>query len=153
MWKSMIDICRFPFSVTLSQPEVIDRQAESDKREISRQKDIAQANEQAAMEREAETKAVLEFVENRVFAAARPEGQEGGLVSLASIPALNSRSMLGKPLTHLLVGPGPFKGVGVAMIVFGPRSQHVGLEFLLAVPGRTLQVVVFERMYEDLCLV
>jgi eukaryotic-like serine/threonine-protein kinase len=32
-----------------------------------------------ALSREAETKAVLDFVENRVFAAARPEGQEGGL--------------------------------------------------------------------------
>jgi serine/threonine protein kinase len=50
------------------------QQAESDKQEIARQKDIAQANE-----REAETKAVLEFVENRIFAAARPEGRAGGL--------------------------------------------------------------------------
>jgi tetratricopeptide (TPR) repeat protein len=33
----------------------------------------------AAEHREAETKAVLDFVENRVFSAARPEGQEGGL--------------------------------------------------------------------------
>jgi serine/threonine protein kinase len=32
-----------------------------------------------AEEHDAETKAVLEFVENKVFAAARPEGQEGGL--------------------------------------------------------------------------
>jgi serine/threonine protein kinase len=32
-----------------------------------------------ALAREAETKAVLGFVENRVFAAARPEGQSGGL--------------------------------------------------------------------------
>jgi tetratricopeptide (TPR) repeat protein len=48
-------------------------------REIAKQKDIAQANEKAATAREAETKAVLEFVENRVFAAARPEGQYGGL--------------------------------------------------------------------------
>jgi serine/threonine protein kinase/tetratricopeptide (TPR) repeat protein len=32
-----------------------------------------------AEEREAETRAVLDFVEGRVFAAARPEGQEGGL--------------------------------------------------------------------------
>jgi eukaryotic-like serine/threonine-protein kinase len=32
-----------------------------------------------ALDREAETKAVLAFVENRVFAAARPEGQEHGL--------------------------------------------------------------------------
>jgi tetratricopeptide (TPR) repeat protein len=32
-----------------------------------------------ALEREAETQAVLDFVENKVFAAARPEGQDGGL--------------------------------------------------------------------------
>jgi eukaryotic-like serine/threonine-protein kinase len=44
---------------------------------------VAAAAEKAAKDdalaREAETKAVLGFVENRVFAAARPEGQEGGL--------------------------------------------------------------------------
>jgi serine/threonine protein kinase/tetratricopeptide (TPR) repeat protein len=55
------------------------QQAETDKREIARQKDIAQANEKAATEREAETKAVLDFVENRVFAAALPAGFNGGL--------------------------------------------------------------------------
>src|SRR5262249_21367065 len=33
----------------------------------------------AAQAREAEMRAVLEFVEQRVFAAARPKGQEGGL--------------------------------------------------------------------------
>ena len=47
------------------------------------EKETARAGEQAAKEtaetREAETSAVLEFVENRVFAAARPEDQEGGL--------------------------------------------------------------------------
>jgi serine/threonine protein kinase/tetratricopeptide (TPR) repeat protein len=57
------------------------------------QRQIAQDNEQkavaaaeaeakakqSAQAREAETKAVLEFVENKVFAAARPEGQAGGL--------------------------------------------------------------------------
>jgi serine/threonine protein kinase/tetratricopeptide (TPR) repeat protein len=32
-----------------------------------------------AEDREAETRAVLEFVEGKIFAAARPEGQEGGL--------------------------------------------------------------------------
>jgi serine/threonine protein kinase len=41
------------------------QQAEADKREIAN--------------REAETRAVLEFVENRIFAAARPEGLGGGL--------------------------------------------------------------------------
>jgi tetratricopeptide (TPR) repeat protein len=34
---------------------------------------------ETAETREAETKAVLDFVENKIFAAARPEGQEGGL--------------------------------------------------------------------------
>jgi serine/threonine protein kinase/tetratricopeptide (TPR) repeat protein len=34
---------------------------------------------QAAQAREAETRAVLEFVENKIFAAARPQGQDGGL--------------------------------------------------------------------------
>jgi serine/threonine protein kinase/tetratricopeptide (TPR) repeat protein len=57
------------------------------------QRQIAQDNEQKAVAaagaetkakqsaeaREAETKAVLEFVENRVIASARPEGQAGGL--------------------------------------------------------------------------
>src|SRR5262245_15047518 len=32
-----------------------------------------------AVAREAETQAVLDFVENKIFAAARPEGQDGGL--------------------------------------------------------------------------
>ena len=34
---------------------------------------------ETALAREAETQAVLDFVENKVFAAARPEGQDGGL--------------------------------------------------------------------------
>ena len=63
------------------------RQAESEQREL------AQGNERTALaavaaekeaketaqEREAETNAVVHFVENKVFAAARPRGQEGGL--------------------------------------------------------------------------
>jgi tetratricopeptide (TPR) repeat protein len=53
---------------------------------------------QAAQTREAETRAVLDFVTNRIFAAARPEGVEGGLgrdVTLrealdAALPALDA---------------------------------------------------------------
>jgi tetratricopeptide (TPR) repeat protein len=37
------------------------------------------ASKETAQAREAETKAVLEFMQNRVLAAARPEGQDGGL--------------------------------------------------------------------------
>jgi serine/threonine protein kinase/tetratricopeptide (TPR) repeat protein len=43
------------------------------------QRRIAENNEMIAREREAETQAVLDFVENKIFAAARPKGQEGGL--------------------------------------------------------------------------
>jgi tetratricopeptide (TPR) repeat protein len=52
---------------------------EQARRDIAKQKEIAEANERAANEREAEMKAVLQFVEERVFAAARPEGRKGGL--------------------------------------------------------------------------
>jgi eukaryotic-like serine/threonine-protein kinase len=45
----------------------------------ARQRVIALNNERTALAREAETKAVLDFVENKVFAAARPEGVDGGL--------------------------------------------------------------------------
>jgi len=55
------------------------RQTLQAEREAQRQRDIAQANEKTASEREAETKAVLDFVEEKVFAAARPKGEEGGL--------------------------------------------------------------------------
>jgi hypothetical protein len=58
---------------------VIVVQAEMDKLEIAKQKDIAQANEKAANEREVETKAVLAFVVNRVFAAVQLGGELRGL--------------------------------------------------------------------------
>jgi tetratricopeptide (TPR) repeat protein/tRNA A-37 threonylcarbamoyl transferase component Bud32 len=57
------------------------RQSERDKQTIraekenaESQRELAEANEKTANERKAETEAVLTFVENRVFAAARPEG-------------------------------------------------------------------------------
>ena len=37
------------------------------------------AAKETAQAREAETRAVLDFVQNKIFAAARPEGQDGGL--------------------------------------------------------------------------
>ena len=74
-------------------------------------------------------------------------------MSLARKPALNSRGMFSEPATHLLIRPGPFKGVGVPMVVFRPRSQDMRLELLLALPGRPFQVIVLERMDEDFRLV
>src|SRR5438105_7991299 len=61
--------------------------------------------------------------------------------------------MFGEPLTHLLIRPGPLKGVGIAMVVFGPGSQYMGLELLLALPRRSFQVIMLERMDEDFRLV
>ncbi len=55
------------------------RQAERQREETRAQRDIAEANAKTATEREAETGAVLDLVEKKVFAAARPLGQEGGL--------------------------------------------------------------------------
>src|SRR2546428_335610 len=61
--------------------------------------------------------------------------------------------MFRKPLTHLLIRPSPFKGVGIAVVVLGPGSQYMRLELLLALPGRPFQIIVFERMDEDFRLV
>src|SRR5436190_3590327 len=43
--------------------------------------------------------------------------------------------------------------MGVAVVVFGPGGQHIALELLLAPPGRSLQVIVLERVDQDLPLV
>ena len=56
------------------------------------------------------------------------------LVFLARKLALNSRGMFSEPAAHLLIRPGPFNGMGVPMVVFGPRGQNVSLEFLLTLP-------------------
>jgi serine/threonine protein kinase len=47
--------------------------------EARRQRDTAEKNEQQARESEAETKAVLQFFQDKVLAAGRPEDTEGGL--------------------------------------------------------------------------
>jgi len=60
--------------------------AEGEARRQAEQAAIAEKTaKESALEREAETKAVLDFVENRIFAAARPEGQAGGLGSEVSL--------------------------------------------------------------------
>src|SRR3954447_13029029 len=75
------------------------------------------------------------------------------VVVLAAKLALNSEGMFSEPGTHLLIGPGPFKGMGVPMVVFRPRRQDMRLKLLLTRPGRPFQVIVLERMDEDLRLV
>src|SRR5439155_7767160 len=61
--------------------------------------------------------------------------------------------MFCEPRTHLLIRPSPLKRMGVAVVVLGPGSQHMGLELLLALPGCPFQVIVLERMDEDFRLV
>jgi serine/threonine protein kinase len=67
-------------------------------------------SKQAAEKKEAETQAVLEFVQKHVFAAARPEGQKGGLgynvtlrQALKSALAAVDRSFANQPLVQARV--------------------------------------------------
>ena len=55
------------------------RQLDRKNRDLLAANEAARQAKQDAEQREAETKAVLNFVENKIFAAARPEGQAGGL--------------------------------------------------------------------------
>ena len=56
------------------------------------------------------------------------------LVSPDAKLALNSSCMFREPLTHRMIGPSPFKRMGVAMIVFWDRSQDMRLELFLSLP-------------------
>ena len=65
--------------------------------EAKKQAEFARAQETEARKKEAEANAVVQFFQDRVFAAARPEGLDGGLGSevtlrkaiVASLPALD----------------------------------------------------------------
>jgi tetratricopeptide (TPR) repeat protein len=85
-------------------------EAARDDAEAARQAEAERAKgeqqaKQEALDRQAETQAVLDFVENKVFAAARPKDQEGGLgydVKLAdavkaALPFID-KSFVDKPL-------------------------------------------------------
>jgi serine/threonine protein kinase/tetratricopeptide (TPR) repeat protein len=62
----------------LTRADQARRREEAQRLLAENQAELARTNEKTANEREAETKAVLDFVENKVFAAARPKDQEGG---------------------------------------------------------------------------
>src|SRR5262245_10157337 len=91
--------------------------------------------------------------ESEAALALQPREGRHGLVSPARKLALNSSGMFCEPLTHLVIGPGPFKGMGVPMVVFGPGSRRMGLELFPALPRRPFQVIMLKRMDEDLRLV
>jgi hypothetical protein len=118
------------------------RQAEADQRAKA---DAARAGAEA---KEAEANAVLKFVEDRVFAAARPKGQDGGLgkdVSLraavtAALPALEAefkdqplvearlRNALGATLHYLGDNRAAADQYSRARDLYAPRvaPDHVG---------------------------
>src|SRR6266540_2648128 len=57
------------------------------------------------------------------------------------------------PVTHLLVGPRPFKGMGVEAIVFGFRGPHLRFEFITTTPRTTLEVVKSKGTVQQLSLI
>ena len=63
------------------------------------------------------------------------------LVSLAINNVRNSQGMFGKPLAHLVIGPGPFDGLRVAVVVLRRRSQHMFNKGVSAGPRLTLKIM------------
>src|SRR4051812_22005698 len=61
--------------------------------------------------------------------------------------------MLGEPLSHLLVGPCPLKGVGVQAVVLPAGGQPMLAKFLPTGPRVPRQVVIPERPGQQLRLV
>jgi hypothetical protein len=49
--------------------------------------------------------------------------------------------MLSKPLAHFLIGPSPFKWMGIELIIFGPCGFDVVDQILAAMPGAAPQVM------------
>ncbi len=75
------------------------------------------------------------------------------LLSLDTITARNSRSMVGEPSPHFLVGPGPLERMGVATVILRPRQHHMIDQSLAALPRPALQVSEAEHVVEQLRLV
>jgi tetratricopeptide (TPR) repeat protein len=86
----------------------------------------------AAEEQEAETRAVLEFVENNVFAAARPEGQGGGLgreVPLRKALEASLPHIAGSFSTQPLIEARLRHTLGISFLYLGePRVAHQQFE-------------------------
>jgi hypothetical protein len=61
--------------------------------------------------------------------------------------------MFSKPPAHFLVGPGPFKRMGIQLIVLWPSGVDMVDQFLTAVPGAALQVTVTEDIIKQFRLI
>jgi serine/threonine protein kinase/tetratricopeptide (TPR) repeat protein len=98
-----------------------------------------------ALKRDAETKAVLDFVENKVFAAARPEGNPGGLghdVSLrdavkAAVPFVDA-SFHDRPLLEARL-----------RMVLGISFHYLGDEKTAAVQWETARTIYTKHLGPD----
>jgi len=75
------------------------------------------------------------------------------LVFLDRSNATNSVGVLGEPLPHFLIGPGPLKRVGVESVVFRGGSQHMFDQLFATDPGATFQVAVPKRPDQQLRLI
>jgi hypothetical protein len=61
--------------------------------------------------------------------------------------------LFSKPLSHFLMGPGPFKRMGIQLIVLWPSGVDVVDQFLAAVPRAALQVTVTEGVVKQFRLI
>lgn len=75
------------------------------------------------------------------------------LVSLLRSNARNSVSMFVEPLSHVLIGPHPFKRMSIEPVVLGPADSHMLDELLPALPGASPQVTVTERIDQQFGLI
>ena len=75
------------------------------------------------------------------------------LVCLAINKVRNSASMLVEPLTHFVVGPGPFDGLCIATIVLRCRGQYMFDKRFSAGPGLALEIIVTESIDQNLGLI
>src|SRR5260221_11311786 len=72
---------------------------------------------------------------------------------MQQIPADGLLSMFFEPKAHLLVGPCPFKRMGIQPIILGVRSAYMVYELLATVPRITLQIVKPEGTVQQLRLI
>ena len=61
--------------------------------------------------------------------------------------------MLNKPSAHVLIGPSPFKRMGIEFVIFRPSRFDVVDQFLAAVPRATLQIVEAKGIVEQFRLI
>src|SRR5438132_13683908 len=72
---------------------------------------------------------------------------------MQQIPADGLLAMFFEPKAHLLVGPGPFKRMGVQAVILGFRGADMVHELLATAPRISLQVVKSKGAIQQLRLI